>query len=179
MTATGHAVIGVVIAAVIPNPVIGIPLAVGSHVLADLFPHWDPGTNRKEKTKNEFIRDAIIDVLTSIIVVYLLVYFIFPQTNLFYAYIMAFAAQFLDWASAPYVFFKITNPPIFHWFYKFQKKFDSKLDKPWGIIGQIAILVFLIFVSISILNGQTIATGNANMASEKSSALLSPALNAP
>lgn len=152
MTATGHAVIGVVIAAVFPNPVIAIPLAVGSHILADLFPHWDPATNRKDKTKNEFLRDAIIDGIMSIIAVFLLVYFVFPQTNLFYAYVMAFASQFLDWASAPYVFFKITNPPVFYWFYKFQKMFDNKLDKPWGIIGQAGFLLILVFLAASVLD---------------------------
>jgi membrane-bound metal-dependent hydrolase YbcI (DUF457 family) len=48
MTATGHAIIGVAIAATIPNPFIAVPIAIGSHILADIFPHWDTGTNRKD-----------------------------------------------------------------------------------------------------------------------------------
>lgn len=51
MTATGHAVIGTVIAATISNPFVAIPLAFVSHLAADSFPHWDSGTHEKEKTK--------------------------------------------------------------------------------------------------------------------------------
>lgn len=158
MTATGHAVIGVVIAAVFPSPVVAIPLALGSHVLADLFPHWDAGTNRDKKSKERFMNEAIADTIASFAITYVLVTLLFPQTNLLYAYLIVFAAQFFDWASAPYVFFKINNPPIFKWFYNLQKKFDNRLDKPWGIIGQVAILVFLVVLAINLLAPSAIAT---------------------
>ena len=144
MTATGHAVIGTVIAASISNPFAAIPIAVASHVVADLFPHWDPGTNRTKKSHTEFFSGGVLDVLTSLIITFLLIIFIFPNTDLLYAYAVVFAAQFFDWASAPYTFFRIKNPPIFEWFYRFQKTFDNKLDKPWGIIGQVIILVGLV-----------------------------------
>ncbi|OGH47979.1 MAG: hypothetical protein A3A51_05185 [Candidatus Levybacteria bacterium RIFCSPLOWO2_01_FULL_39_10] len=150
MTATGHAVIGTVIAASIPNPVIAIPLALASHVVADLFPHWDPGTNRKEKTNQEFLSGAMIDVGFSYILTFLLIVFLFPQTDLLYAYIVVFAAQFFDWAASPYTFFKVKNPPIFQWFYRFQKKFDNRLDKPWGIISQVAALAGLVLLVLFI-----------------------------
>ncbi len=144
MTATGHAVIGTLIAAKLGNPALAIPLAVASHVAADLFPHWDPGTNRDKKTHDRFTWEAVADVLSSVAITFLLIVFVFPQTNLLYAYLIVFAAQFLDWASAPYVFFKIKKPSIFYWIYRFQKTFDNRLDKPWGIIGQVGFLVGLI-----------------------------------
>lgn len=144
MTATGHAIIGVVIAAALPNPVLAVPIAVGSHVLADLFPHWDPGTNRDKKTKDRFISEAIVDVGLSLVITFFLIIFLFPKTGLLYAYFIVFASQFFDWASAPYVFFKIKKPSIFEWFYKLQKTFDNRLDKPWGIIGQVAVLVLIV-----------------------------------
>lgn len=151
MTATGHAVIGVVIAATIPNPIIAIPLAVGSHVLADLFPHWDPGTNRHKKSKERFFLEGAADVFFSLAITLFLVIFLFPETNLLYAYVIVFASQFFDWVTAPYLFFKIEKPGMFKWFYEFQKKyFDTKLDKPWGVAGQIAILVILIAIAVVI-----------------------------
>lgn len=158
MTATGHAVIGVAIAAVFPNPFIAIPLAVGSHVLADLFPHWDAGTNRDKKSKDRFLKEAVVDVLLSWAITFVLVTFLFPQTSLLYAYVIVFASQFLDWAMAPYVFFRIKNPPIFMWIYEFQQKTNTKLDKPWGIIGQVAILVFLIVLAVNLSTPSAIAT---------------------
>jgi hypothetical protein len=148
MTATGHAVIGVVIAAVFPNPVIAIPLALASHVAADAFPHWDAGTNRNKKSKDRFVGEAIADVIISLTLPFFLVTYLFPQTSLSYTYLIVFAAQFFDWASAPYVFLKIKNPPVFEWFYHFQKKFDNRLDKPWGIIGQVALLVILVAIAL-------------------------------
>lgn len=144
MTATGHAVIGVVIASQIGDPLAAIPLAILSHIAADLFPHWDLGTNRDKKSHERFFKDGFVDVLVSIAITFILITFVFPGTSLIYAYIIVFAAQFFDWASAPYVFFKITNPPIFHWVYKFQKTFDNRMDKPWGIIGQVAVLAGLV-----------------------------------
>ena len=131
MTATGHAVIGTVIAATVANPVLAIPLAVMSHVAADLFPHWDPGTNRNKKTKDRFIAEAVLDVLISYTITFLLIFFVFPETNLLYAFIVVLASQGLDWASAPYVFFNIKKPSFFYWVYRLQKTFDNRLDKPW------------------------------------------------
>ncbi len=147
MTATGHAVVGTVIAVAIPNPLIGIPIAILSHIACDLFPHWDIGTNRDDKAHNRFVIEAVGDVIFSYVISFLLIYFLFPQTDMIYAFIMVIAAQFFDWASAPYVFFKLKNPPFFEWAYKFQKTFDNRLDKPWGIIGQVSILVLLVFLA--------------------------------
>jgi len=144
MTATGHAVIGTIIAAKIGNPALAIPLAVLSHIAADAFPHWDPGTNRDKKSHNRFVFEGFADVFFSILVTILIVFFLFPGTSLIYAFIIVFAAQGFDWLSMPYLFFKIKNPPIFYYTYKLQKMFDNRLDKPWGIIGQIGVLIVLV-----------------------------------
>ena len=61
MTATGHALIGTVIAAKIVNPALAIPIALGSHFLADAIPHWDTGTNRDKKSKTRFVVESSID----------------------------------------------------------------------------------------------------------------------
>lgn len=143
MTATGHAVIGALIAAKVGNPALAIPLAILSHVAADAFPHWDPGTNRDKKSHDRFILEGFADVGLSILSTIGIV-LLFPGTDLIYAAIVVIAAQGFDWMSMPYLFFKIKNPPIFYYTYKLQKTFDNRLDKPWGIIGQIAVLVTLV-----------------------------------
>lgn len=146
MTATGHAVIGTVIAAQFANPYIGIPLALISHLAADAFPHWDPGTNGKKKTHTRLIIDAAMDVIFGFTLSYLLLFFLFPQTGLLYAFIVIIAAQFFDWLTAPYYFFHIKLPP-FTWGYQLQKHFDNRLDKPWGIINQVAVLLVAIILA--------------------------------
>jgi len=147
MTATGHAVIGTVIAAQIGNPILAIPIALGSHILADMFPHWDPGVNRDKKSRNRFISEAVIDVVSGLIVTFLLVSIFFPSTDLIYAFAVVFAAQFFDWAGAPYLFLGVKNPPIFYWIYKFQKQFDRGEDTLFGKVGQAAAVAFLVIIA--------------------------------
>jgi hypothetical protein len=59
---------------------------------------------------------------------------------------MIILAQGFDWAWAPYYFFKIKLPP-FTWSYRVGEIFNNKLDKPWGIINQIAVLVILVIIA--------------------------------
>lgn len=147
MTATGHAVIGTLIAAKFGNPAIAVPIALISHIAADLFPHWDTGTNHTKKTEAKFFLESAADVFISYALTYFLIQTFFPNTSITYAFIIVFAAQFLDWATAPLLFFNLRIPP-FTWIYNFQKSFDNRQDKPWGIINQVAILLFLFFIAV-------------------------------
>lgn len=147
MTATGHAVIGTVIAAKIGNPYAAIPLAVASHIIADLVPHWDVGTNRHKKNKKEMRYQAAIDVIVSFIVSYLIIAFFFPKTNLVYAFVMVIFAQSFDWLMSPYYFFGIKQ---FKWAYNIGKATNTEVDKPWGIIYQVAALLLLLVVALAV-----------------------------
>lgn len=51
MTATNHAVTGAIIAAVIPHPLIGLPLALLSHFVLDSIPHFGAHTKAKPDSK--------------------------------------------------------------------------------------------------------------------------------
>jgi hypothetical protein len=91
MTATGHAVVGTVIAVAVSNPVIGIPLAILSHVAADAFPHWDTGTNKKLKSNRDFVVQSVADLILSYILPLILALVLFPNVNLIYLYVMGSA----------------------------------------------------------------------------------------
>jgi hypothetical protein len=90
--------------------------------------------------------EAAVDVIVGFLVSYLLIIFIFPQTNLTYAFIMIILAQGFDWAWAPEYFFSIKNP-LSDFALWLGKIFNTKLDKPWGIINQVAILILLIVIA--------------------------------
>ncbi|MDO8460976.1 MAG: hypothetical protein Q7S38_00890 [bacterium] len=143
MTATGHAVIGTVIAAKIGNPALAIPIALLSHIAADLFPHWDSGTNGKKKSRRRMFIESAIDVCIGFAVSYAILFLFFPNTSLIYAFFMIIVAQSFDWISAPYYILKIKFLPL-KWFYEFQSSINSKLDKPWGIINQVAVLILIV-----------------------------------
>lgn len=143
MTATGHAVIGTVIAAKIGNPLISIPIALLSHIAADAFPHWDTATNRKKKSKQRLFIDTFIDVGLSLLLPLFLGPYLNPKINFLYLYIIVFFAQFFDWTSAPYIFFN-TRLKFVELMQRFQLSFDNRLDKPWGIILQVLVLLLLV-----------------------------------
>ena len=146
MTATGHALIGTVIAAKIGNPALAIPIALGSHFLADALPHWDTGTNREKKSKTRFVVESTIDLLLGFILSWVLIVLLFPSTNLLYAFIIIIVSQLPDWLTAPYLFLDWKFPP-FTWIYEFQKKFDTEKQLPWGFINQVVVVVGLILLA--------------------------------
>ncbi len=144
MTATGHAIIGTVIAVKVGNPALAVPIALASHVAADAFPHWDEGTSGKKKETARMVTEAAVDVILGFVLSYSIIFILFPQTSLLYAFLIIIMAQLLDWLTAPWYFFSIK---LFKPFYKFQKIFDNKMDKPWGVINQIVILSVLIILA--------------------------------
>jgi hypothetical protein len=146
MTATGHALVGTVIAAKIGNPALAIPIALASHFLCDALPHWDTGHGRENQTKNRFVTATVIDVLLSFVLSYLLIVLFFPTTNLLYAFIIIIVCQLPDWLTAPYLFLNWKFAP-FTWIYELQKKFDSSIGLPWGFINQVVAIVALIVLA--------------------------------
>ncbi len=75
---------------------------------------------------------------------YLIIFFLFPQTNLTYAFIIIITSQAFDWLTAPYYLFGVKPFKIF---YNFQKTFDNSMKAPWGIINQVAILTLLVILA--------------------------------
>ena len=146
MTATSHALIGTVIAAKIGNPGLAIPLALASHVVADMIPHWDTATNGngRGKSPNRVLIDTMMDVGLGFILSYFLIIFVFPHTNLLYALLIIIFAQLPDWLMSPYYFLKIK---YFKWAYDFGKKTNINLDKPWGIITQVVAVSLLVILA--------------------------------
>src|SRR3989344_6628753 len=143
MTATGHAIIGTVIAAKIADPVLAAPLALASHFLADALPHWDTGYHREQKSKRKFFIQSVADVAIGFAASYALIVAFFPQTNLAYAFFMILVAQGPDWLTAPYLFFDMKFPP-FSWAYRLQKAFDNPLGAPWGIVNQVVTVILIV-----------------------------------
>lgn len=140
MTATAHAIVGGVIAAGTPNLAISLPLALGSHFLMDLVPHWDVGTNFDKRPKTVSAILAAIDVLLGALIVFLVFGGSVNPLNL---WLTVFFAQSPDWIEAPYLFFNLNFAPS-RIIERIQHKIHSRLDLPWGIITQIFLILPLI-----------------------------------
>lgn len=147
MTATGHAIIGTVIAAKIGNPALAIPIALASHVVADAIPHWDLATNGGRKKGKKLIYESFFDVLIGFVSSFIILGLFFPNTNIGYAFFIVLVSQFFDWLMVPYYFLNINIPP-FNWAYRFQKLFDNEMNKPWGIIYQAGFVTAILIAGI-------------------------------
>jgi len=145
MTATAHALIGASIAVKVVNPILGIPLAIISHFVADLIPHWDAGTNHRQKSLMRLRVEAALDVLLG----FALVYLIFRNlVDPRYLFVMVIAAQLPDWLEAPSFMFNINVPP-FSWLDWLGHKIQSRLALPWGLVTQIVVVGLLIIATVS------------------------------
>ena len=148
MTATAHALIGASIAVKFANPFLGIPLAVASHFVADLIPHWDAGTNHRKKTKNRLRVEAAFDVLLGFGLSYLLFSTLVDPVYLF---VMIIAAQSPDWLEAPSWMFGFKVPP-FSWLDWLGHKLQTRMQLPWGLVTQVVIVGTLVYLSVDLVS---------------------------
>lgn len=147
MTATAHAIVGTLIAVRFTDPLAALPIALATHYLTDLVPHWDSGTNRKKKTEKRFITEALIDAGIAAVVSFMVYYFLFGLTDFLYLYLVVGFALLPDIVSMLTRFvFKIKNP-LWDWNNRLQSKLNQKLQLPWGILTQILVIgVFYAFL---------------------------------
>ncbi|OGH11762.1 MAG: hypothetical protein A2857_03845 [Candidatus Levybacteria bacterium RIFCSPHIGHO2_01_FULL_36_15] len=142
MTATGHALVGALIAGKISNPLISVPLAFASHFVCDYIPHWDEGTYWRKKSRLRLFNETVVDVVISLTLSFVLYRNILLQSDYVSLYLCVFAAQFPDWIASMHLILGINNP-IFIWVEKVQGGINRKLDKPWGIVTQACTVVLL------------------------------------
>lgn len=142
MTATAHALIGGAIAASIPNPALGIPLAAISHPLVDMIPHWDFGVGWKKKSKALLFFQSFGDLIVGVVLAFL----IFGQTtNPLYLLICIFLSESWDILQMPYLLFNWNFFP-FSAFYHFGHHTNGKAKLPWGVLTQVATFIGLVLV---------------------------------
>jgi len=149
VTATAHALIGASLAVKIANPYLGIPLAILSHFVADLIPHWDAGTNHKQKSLTKLKIEAAFDVILGFSLVFL-IFRNFATANPIYLASMVIAAQLPDWLEAPSWMFGFKVPP-FSWLDWLGHKLQSRLALPWGLVTQIVVVGLMLLLTVDFL----------------------------
>ncbi len=70
MLTTPHSMAGAAIGALLPNPIVVIPLSIGSHFVLDSIPHWQETLAPYIPTKKTYIRIPI-DIALAITLVWL------------------------------------------------------------------------------------------------------------
>jgi len=152
MTATSHALLGTLVAVRFTDPVVSVPLALGLHYVADFVPHWDSGTNRREKSEKRFLIEAIIDGLISIVVAGLAYYYIFGLNSFYYLYLIVGISLLPDILTVMTRFVMKKKSVLWDWHNRLQSRINQRMQLPWGLltqiitIGVVYIFLFRIFI---------------------------------
>lgn len=145
MTATGHAIVGAAIVSKIPDLRIALPLALLSHFLGDLLPHWDTGTYWKTKGMKRVFGETLIDLSVGYgLVILIFIMFLHQDpTRILWGVLFG---QLPDFLEIPYFFLQWKFAP-FSWIDKLQHVFHQKMGLPWGLVDQV--VVALLFIAWS------------------------------
>ena len=144
MTSISHALIGASIAARINNPLVAGIVSLVTHFACDAIPHWDLGTNWRQRPKIVTGTLAIIETLVAIFGTYFLVA---PTFQSVYVLIVCLVMSLIpDWLEVPYYLLLSKSPKSFYWIYKFQSLIHSRLQAPLGVMTQIVIVGLFLWV---------------------------------
>lgn len=138
MLETPHALVGMVIAAAIPNPLISLPLALLSHFGVDMLPHWNWEPDARPLSLFGIILDLI---LLETLTVYLAAQSPL-QLNIAAG---SFFAILPDLLEAPHIFFGLNNRHL-QKLYRFQKSIQNKVPVLPGIITQLLLSVLCLLI---------------------------------
>jgi hypothetical protein len=144
MLDAAHALIGASLAKLIPDPAVGLPVALGCHFLGDLVPHWDWRTRPQGRSRLLMIILALSDAGVGMALGWQLFYQSVPLT---YLALMMFISQLPDWLEAPWHVFHWKFPP-FSWIKKLQSRLHYKQDLPWGLVWQTLLVSLLLAISL-------------------------------
>ena len=148
MTATNHAITGAIIATLIDKPIIALPLALASHFVTDMLPHFGFAGHGGYKAGMKRRLQKIVmvaDLVLFIPFILILLHYHVP----FWTYAAAFLALCPDFHDfLAYFLFGKNNG--WNWFSKWAGQIQW-CERPWGIIveivwyvGGLAILVNLL-----------------------------------
>lgn len=138
MLETPHALGGMVIAAIIPNPWISLPLAFLSHFAVDMLPHW----NWKPDARPLSLLGIALDLILLEILVGYLAFQSPLKSNLAAG---AFFAVLPDLLLAPYIFFGFNNRHI-RKLCQFQKSIQNRAPVLPGIITQLLLSALCLLI---------------------------------
>jgi hypothetical protein len=155
MISTSHALVSGAIVASIGNPLLSLPLAFASHFIMDAVPHWDFGTNWRNRNKPTTGAIAIIDTVLGFTVAY----FMFGgKVSLPVLVAGVVIGNLPDWLEAPYYIFFAKNErngisknagfweKLTYKIYKTENVFHNKTGYPFGVITQILTVAFFLLL---------------------------------
>lgn len=152
---TPHVIIAATIATKIKNPLLSLPLALASHFVFEMIPHWNPHINTEKRKFGKISKKSTViimsDSLMSLAVGSVLAFRLLPDTSHTVSVLLAcFTGVLPDLIEAPYYFLNSTNSFIVNKWIPFKKSIQSDTGPFWGVITQVAVsLVALAIIFLS------------------------------
>lgn len=149
-----HTVVGATLAVKLGNPWLALPLALGSHFLLDLIPHWNPSlyaetqkTGRPSRSSNIII---FFDVLLSLIVGFFIAFRFWPDNQRALVILAAcFLAVLPDVIEGFYFYFGSKNP-LLKKLILWQHSHQGKAGLVVGLLTQAATITIAFYLLLAI-----------------------------
>lgn len=140
MRAVNHALTGAIIGLTVTEPLIAMPLSLGSHYVMDMIPHYRfPGSEAVFLKSSRFKHVLFLDALACVIVILLLL--IFRPVHWLTAVACAFIATAPDLASIRRYKFARSNQPFTPNRYEYWATKIQWFERPIGGVVEIAWLI--------------------------------------
>lgn len=153
-----HTVVGVVIALLVKQPLLVLPLAFLSHFVLDAVPHWDPLIGDLKSQKFSGVgKEGLLIIATDFLIAFDLgLFFVWRAlegcsapdpalaTTIFFA---AIFANLPDGLMTPFIFFG----KRWGWlnaYVSFHSRIQTKLFLPWGLLIQGAVIAIGLLIAL-------------------------------
>jgi len=149
MLETPHVIVGAAIASKIPNPLISLPLAFGSHFILDKVPHWNPHLNTETQKYGKVTKKstALVAMDVGLALVSGLTIASTSLPSVSHALVILFGSFFAvlpDVVEGPYFFLNYKTNFIKKWI-AFQKSIQTDTTPIPGLLIQVLTIVAAIF----------------------------------
>lgn len=149
MLETPHVAVGAAIATKIPNPFISIPLALASHFLLDITPHWNPHINREIKKLGKPTKQSVtiikVDSFLALALGTAIALHSLPNSmeaaNIL---LCSFASVLPDVVEAPYYFLHKKHTIIEKWI-AWQKSIQNDVSPQLGLTIQSIVVILSVW----------------------------------
>ena len=140
-----HTIVGAAIATKIGNPALALPIALLSHFVLDLTPHWNPHLNKEIKEYGHITKRTkaivTVDVIVSLISGFYLASLVLPDVNKFLVVLAGcFLAVLPDVAEGPHFFFGQRWRPVKK-LVEFQSKLQFNVPLIPGLLSQALVII--------------------------------------
>lgn len=146
MLETPHVVVAAALAYKLGNPVLALPLALGSHFVLEMVPHWNPHLNTERvkfgKVTSKSQKIVFADALTSFILGGFIAFLALPNVSHSVVILIAcFVSTLPDLIEFPYYFLNSKSNFIEKRWIPFKKSIQSDTSIVPGLATQVATIV--------------------------------------